>query len=317
MYEKFLEKIKEYDTIIIHRHSNPDGDAIGSQVGLKHLILSNFPEKKVYMVGDAAGRYAFMDDSVMDTVDDSKYEKALTFVLDSGSTNMVCDERYKTSAYSFRIDHHMYTGSFTDDEIIESSVESCAGIIAGIAKTLSLNVNEICARSLFTGMVTDSGRFRFDSVSSDTFLRAAFLMEKHKIDFNDLYSKMYAEDFASLRRKAEFTLKIKFTKNNVAYIYTDKEEVEKRIDEGMTAFGISRGMVGVMGDIKGVNIWVNFTESEGKVLAELRSNKFNINQIAVKYGGGGHEHASGATLANRDEAMAMLNDLDEMMQEYL
>jgi phosphoesterase RecJ-like protein len=65
-----------------------------------------------------------------------------------------------------------------------------------------------------------------------------------------------------------------------------------------------------MGDIKGVNVWVNFTETEDGVLAELRSNKYNINPIAVKYGGGGHAKASGATLKNREEAMQMLNDLN-------
>jgi len=64
--------------------------------------------------------------------------------------------------------------------------------------------------------------------------------------------------------------------------------------------------------MKGVNVWVNFTETENGVLAELRSNKYNINPIAVKYGGGGHAKASGATLKNRDEAMQMLNDLNEL-----
>ena len=65
-----------------------------------------------------------------------------------------------------------------------------------------------------------------------------------------------------------------------------------------------------MGDIRGVDIWVNFTETENGVLAEIRSNKFNINSVAVKYGGGGHAKASGATLKDRAEAMAMLEDLN-------
>jgi phosphoesterase RecJ-like protein len=68
-------------------------------------------------------------------------------------------------------------------------------------------------------------------------------------------------------------------------------------------------MVGVMSDIKGIHTWVNFTESEGGVLCEIRSNKYNINPIAVKYGGGGHQKASGATLKDRDEAMLLLRDL--------
>ena len=254
MYRDLINEIKKYDTVVIHRHTNPDGDAIGSQIGMKHLISVNFPEKKVYVVGDEAGRYAFMDEAVMDDVPDSVYGDALAIVLDCGGANMVNDERYKNAKANARIDHHMYTGAFTGTEVIDTSFESCCGIIADIIKSEGLDIDEIGAKSLFTGMVTDSGRFRYDSTNARTFNLAAFLMEKGKIDFNDLYSKMYAEDFESLKRKSEFILKIRFTEHNVAYIYTDAEEVAKRVEQGMTPFGISRGMVGTMGDIKGVDI---------------------------------------------------------------
>ena len=65
-------------------------------------------------------------------------------------------------------------------------------------------------------------------------------------------------------------------------------------------------------DIKGVDIWVNFTETDRGVLCELRSSKYNINPIAVKYGGGGHQKASGASVANYEVAMEMLRDLDAL-----
>ena len=107
-------------------------------------------------------------------------------------------------------------------------------------------------------------------------------------------------------------LKIQFTEKNVAYIYTTREEMQQL---GMDTFSISRGMVGTMSDIKGVDIWVNFTETEQGVACELRSSKYNINPIAVKYGGGGHAKASGATVADRATAMAMLADLNAMMEE--
>jgi phosphoesterase RecJ-like protein len=74
-------------------------------------------------------------------------------------------------------------------------------------------------------------------------------------------------------------------------------------------------MVSTMADIKGVDIWVNFTETDKGVLCELRSSRFNINPVAVKYGGGGHQKASGATVRDREEAMAMLADLDKMMED--
>ncbi len=312
MYEELVKAIKEYDTIIIHRHKNPDGDAIGSQVGLKHLITKCFPDKKVYMVGDEAGRYSFMDDSVMDVIDDDTYKNALAIVVDCGGDNMICDERWKTAAKTARVDHHVFTEKIADIEIIDSTYESACGMITEMSRESGLKPDAIGIKSLFTGMVTDSGRFRYDCTTEETFERAAYLMRLNKIDFNDLYSKMYAEDFDAMKRRAEFVMKIRFTKNNVAYMYNTLEDVEKT---GLSTFSVSRGMVGVMGDIKNVDIWVNFTESEEGVLCELRSSKYNINPVAVKYGGGGHEKASGATVKDKETAMLMLEDLNEMSKK--
>jgi phosphoesterase RecJ-like protein len=107
-------------------------------------------------------------------------------------------------------------------------------------------------------------------------------------------------------------LKIQFTPKNVAYIFTSQEEVEQL---NVEVFTISRGMVSTMADMKGVDIWVNFTETKEGILCELRSSKYNINPIAVKYGGGGHAKASGACLKSKDQVYAMLQDLDAMMEE--
>jgi len=162
-----------------------------------------------------------------------------------------------------------------------------------------------------TGMITDSGRFRYDSTTARTFALASFLME-HSVDPTEIYRNLYAEDFESKQRKAQFILKIQMTEHNVAYIYTTLAEVKEL---NMDTFSISRGMVGTMADMKGVDIWVNFTETETGILCELRSGKYNINPVAVKYGGGGHAKASGATLTSKEQAMQMLADLDTMAEE--
>ena len=130
-------------------------------------------------------------------------------------------------------------------------------------------------------------------------------------DTNALFKDLYADDFESKKLKASFILKIQFSPKNVAFIYTTKEEFDRL---GLDTFTVSRAMTNTMADIKGVDIWVNFTEADKGVLCEIRSNKYNINPIAVKYGGGDAK-ASGATVADRETAMAMLRDLDEMMGE--
>lgn len=311
MFQAILNAIVRYDTIIIHRHKNPDGDAMGSQIGLKHILLENFPEKKIYVVGDDARSYGFMDDSQMDVIDDSVYEGALAVILDSGSRHLISDERYTTAAHTVRFDHHIFCEKIADDEVVDTSFESCCGLVAQFALESGLRLNPKSAKALYTGMVTDSGRFRYDCTTSRTFAIASKLLEQG-IDTNDIFRKLYADTLESKKRKAQFIMKVQLTENNVAYIYTTREEFDAM---GLDTFTVSRGMVNTMADIKGVGIWVNFTETEKGVLCELRSGDLNINPIAVKYGGGGHAKASGATVADRETAMAMLADLDAMLGE--
>ena len=311
MFQEILQAIKDHDLIILHRHGRPDGDAMGSQIGMQQIIIENFPDKQVYMAGDKPGFFGFMEGAYVDEIPDSFYEGALAIILDCGSKSMVSDDRYSLAAKTVRLDHHIFCEQVADIEVVDTSYESCCGLITEFASQCGLKLNTLAAKSLYTGMVTDSGRFRYDGTTARTFRLASILMEQ-KFDTNELFRDLYADDFSAKQLKAKFILKINFTKNNVAYIYTTLEELQAL---NADTFTVSRGMTNTMADIKGVDIWVNFTETEKGVLCELRSSKFNINPIAVKYGGGGHAKASGATVANKETAMAMLADLDNMMGE--
>ncbi len=311
MFEHILEEIKQFDRIIIHRHSKPDGDAMGSQIGLKHILLENFPGKEVLVVGDISSYVSFMEDSTMDTLPDEAWSGALAIILDTSARHLICDDRYQLAERTCRIDHHIFVEKIADVEVTDTSYESCCGLIAAFAQEQGLKLNRLAAQSLYTGMVTDSGRFRYDATTAQTFRMAAFLMEQ-KFDLNEIYRNLYADNYESRKLKAQFTLKIQFTPKNVAYIYTTKEELAAL---NVDTFTVSRGMVGTMADMKGVDIWVNFTETDSGILCELRSSKYNINPIAVKYGGGGHAKASGANLASRELVTAMLADLDAMTEE--
>ena len=162
MFEQFLQQIKTYDRIIIHRHSKPDGDAMGSQIGLKHILLENFPEKEIYAVGDHAHRFSFMEDSVMDEIPDEAYTGALAIILDCGAPQLVSDNRYTLAHTTARMDHHVFAGKFADVEVIDTSFESCAGMVTAFAMECGLRLDSVAAQSLYTGIVTDSGRFRYD-----------------------------------------------------------------------------------------------------------------------------------------------------------
>lgn len=310
MFEKILELIEKYPRIIIHRHKNPDGDALGCQIGLKHMLKDTYPHKEIFVVGDMTPRYAFMADAPMDEVPDEAYEGALAMVLDTSAKSLISDERYATATATARIDHHIFVEEICQAEVTDTSFESCCGLVTALAIEGNLTVSPVAAKALYTGMITDSGRFRYNSTSAQTFRMAAFLMER-RFETGDIYRNLYADELFFIQLRAKITLKIETTPHRVAYVYNTADEVA---EYGADTFTISRGMVNVMSEIRGIDTWVNFTETEGGVLCEIRSNKYNINPIAVKYGGGGHQKASGCTLKDRDEAMSLLADLNALSE---
>ena len=305
MFEAVLAAIQDSQRIIIHRHKTPDGDALGSQMGLKLLLQENFPDKEIYAVGDSSRVSQMMEYAKMDTGADELYEDSLAIILDTSAESLISDQRYTLAKSTVRIDHHLFIGKIADIEVVDSSFESCCGLIAQFAMESGLRLTPLAAQALYTGMCTDSGRFRYDATTARTFRLAAFLMEQ-KFDLTDIYRNLYADDLQQKKMKAYFIQKIQ-TAGHVAYIYTDLEEFKSL---NMDIFSVSRGMVNTMADIRDIDIWVNFTETENGVLCELRSSRYNINPIAVKYGGGGHAKASGATVANKEIAMQMLADLE-------
>jgi len=262
-------------------------------------------------VGDGAGYLSFMEGAEMDTPPDELFTGALSIILDTSAEALISDRRYDLANMTVRIDHHIFQGKIADTEVIDDSFESCCGLITQFAMECDLRLNAIAAKSLYTGMLTDSGRFRYDGTTSRTFRLAAFLREQ-PFRPSEIFRELYAETFEDKKRKAQFILRTQFTPNNVAYIYTEKNELAEL---GLDVFTASRGMVNVMADLKGVGIWVNFTETDEGVICELRSAELNVNPIAVKYGGGGHAKACGATVPDYETAMAMLKDLDQMMGE--
>lgn len=312
MIKKYLEmvkKIKEYGTIIIHRHGRPDGDALGSQIGLKESIKATFPYKKVYAVGDYNDKFSFLDK--MDEISDETYNQALIFVLDCGDDYLVNDTRYKNGKYTIRIDHHIYKGTWCDLEIIDPNDVSCASMIANIIFSTSLKMTDNAAKALFTGIVTDSGRFRYEGTTSKTFEIVSKLV-KYNFDVNEIYNNIYLDDLSTIKLRAALTMSFKITDKNVAYLINTQEDIKKYNTD---IFTISRGMVSVMSGVKGIDIWANFTEDENhKILMELRSNKYNINTVAVKYGGGGHKQASGATLNSFDDIEKVIKDLEKILE---
>ena len=145
----------------------------------------------------------------MDNLSDEDFSGALSIILDSGAPGLVCDDRYTLAAATARIDHHLFVEKFTDEEVIDTSFESCCGEITAFAMETGLTLSSDGAKALYTGMVTDSGRFRYDSTSAQTHRLASFLMER-EFDTADIYRNLYSDELSSIQLRASFTLKITF-----------------------------------------------------------------------------------------------------------
>ncbi len=309
MKDLILEKIKEYQTIIIHRHQRPDLDAIGSQVGLKLLLEGQFPEKKIFVVGDL-NTMSYL--AKMDEVKGETYLDALVIITDVAVSHMISDVRYQLAKEIIIIDHHE---NDTDVERVsihykDTSYNSACEMIIDFAKTHGFHLSKDAATYLYGGMVTDSGRFLYLKNPERTFLLASYVAHYHP-NIQDLYNYLYTESLSKKLLKNQFST-FELTKENVAYRINSKALIESTGEDFQS---ISRGMVNQMAGIKEVLIWGSFSEDQnGSYVAELRSREIPIVDVAKKYGGGGHLNACGATLDHIEKVYQLIEDLNEKVK---
>ena len=307
-----VKKIKAYNRIIIHRHTRPDLDALGSQIGLKEAIKATFSNKEVYIVGDINSSFSFMGN--MDTVTDDLYKDALVIITDVAVSHLISDERYKKGKEVIVIDHHTNKADIDAYTYIKSDISSASEVVADIIRRSGFKLTIKGATALFGGMVTDTGRFLYSGVNENTFYIAGYLLE-NGADTKFIYQNLYVESLESKKMKAYFQSHFQVTDDGVGYLI-NKKEIYDQFD--VDTFTISRGMVNVMAGIDIIKIWANFTfdrESE-KVLCEIRSRGIKVVDVAKKYGGGGHDEACGCTLDSFLDANKVLDDLNELSRRF-
>jgi phosphoesterase RecJ-like protein len=309
--KEIQKKIELYDKIIIHRHSRPDMDAIGSQYGLYLLLKENYPQKEVYVVGDL-NQMSYK--AQMDEISDDMYKEALVIITDVSVTRMISDDRYQLGKEIIIIDHHQNDTDVNNVSIFykDATFASAAEMIVDLARVLKFIITPEAATYLYGGMVTDTGRFLYLSNPSQTFELASYIT-RFNPDIQPFYDFIYTEPLQKRKTKQIFQ-SFELTKHNVAYRKNDQKVIEK---SGLDFHSISRGMVNQMAGIVEVPIWANFTEDveHNVIVGEFRSRGIVIVDIAKKYGGGGHNHACGASLNDWNDVENILKDFDERVVE--
>lgn len=309
IYREILKKIKEYDTIIIHRHMRPDPDALGSQVGLKQLLQHNFPEKTVKAVGYDEPTLTWL--ATMDQVADSDYEGALVIVCDTANRPRIDDDRYNKGDFLIKIDHHPNDDVYGDLSWVDTASSSASELITLFAVENHLELNDYTAKLLYAGIVGDTGRFLYPATSQRTFQMASFL-RGYDFDFAGLARHMDSVDFKIAKLQGYVYDHLEVDENGAARVILT-QEVMKRFD---VTDAETSAIVGTPGRIRGVESWGIFVEqADGHYRVRLRSKFHKINEIAKRHDGGGHPLASGANSYSLDENEQIYQELKELLKK--
>lgn len=311
MFKEILKTIEAYNRILIHGHIRPDGDCYGSQFGLAEIIKENYPEKDVHVVGDTSDFVSFLGTPEKATITDEMYKGALAIVVDCGSADRVSDQRYQTADKVIKIDHHIAQVHYGDIVYVEEESPACCQIITKFAKEMGLKINEKAAFALYTGLVTDTGRFRFRGVDSDTFDAASELM-KHNVDLEVLDNKLSVETMNVIKYKGYVLANACFTDSGVVYIKVTRDIVNQ--------FGLTdeeaASQVGLLGTVEGYPIYLLFMEYPTEIRIRLRSRGPRVDKLANMYGGGGHEKAAGAHLDSWEDLPRFIEDINKLNKYY-
>ena len=314
--KQILDKIQEYSRIILFRHVRNDGDCVGATKGLKEILRLTWPEKEIYIIDAETAKYLEFMGPEDAELPDEMYADALGIVLDTASESRISNKKYTLCREVIKIDHHIPLEHYGSLEWVEEERSSCCEMVVDFYNTFRdvLKINSEAATHLYTGMVTDSGRFKYSGVTGDTLRNAAILLDVG-VDTDLLFARLYLEAYEYLKFKAHIYNRMQITENGVAYIYIDwamQEEFNLSLEQASAC-------IGNLDSIRGCISWIAFIESgdeAGTIRVRLRSRFVHINSIAEKYRGGGHACASGATVYNREEVDALLSDADALVKEY-
>ena len=305
---EIIDLIEQYQVIIIHHHVNPDPDCVGSQLGLKYILQVSYPDKEIYAVGHLDGRNAFL--GKLDEISNDKYEKALAILVDVGDKNRVVDSRFLNAKAIIKIDHHPLTESFANIEWVDTSYAACCEMIIDlyVQNQDRLQMTTEAARVLYAGLLTDTDRYYFDNVTGRT-LRYGALAYKYDFDKQALYADIYYQSIAELKFKGFIYENFQKTPNGFAYMKLSKEILDKyNIDPNYAA-----NCVNTLANILEITMWCFFVEYGDHIRVELRSRIAPVNEIAKRFGGGGHKLAAGAKVYSWEECDKIVAVCDETL----
>lgn len=310
MFLEIFNKIKEYNTIVICRHTGVDPDALCSQIGLRDSIKLTFPEKKVLAIGTGSSKFTKL--GKLDKIE--KVENALLIVTDTPDIKRIDSADFSQFSCIIKIDHHPFIEKYADLEYIDDRKSSVCEIIMNLIEETPLECNSLIAQTLYMGLVSDSNRFLFNSCDSDTFATVARLLKAYPFNLQEQYEKLYSRPLSEVRLEGFIATNMVVTENGLSYTYINNDVIVKYGVDSASA----GNMINNFNYIDEVIVWATITEDvkNNQFRVSIRSRGPEVNKLAEKYNGGGHKMASGVKLSTLEEAFKLIEELDLLLEIY-
>ncbi len=309
-FDILYRKIKEYDTIVIFGHVRPDGDCYGSLNGLKNIILTTFPTKRVFCLTAHVEYLAFL--GKMDDVEDEIFSNALAIVCDTATRERIYDKRYRLCKELIKVDHHIVIDNYGDYNIVDENIPATSLLICRFLFTYpDLKITSSGATALYTGTVTDTSNFRYRGVNLETFTLAGRLIELG-VDVDYVDHNLSAESLRATKLKSFVYRTLKVTKNGVVYARLTKTAIKYY----NVTYDEAASLVSLLANIKECPVWILCIGYPKEIRIRIRSNGPDINMLAEAYGGGGHQKAAGASIKSWIQTIPFIKEADELVKCY-
>lgn len=305
-------------SIAVASHLNPDGDNLGSVTAMIGM-LNKLGKNPVFILDDSIpSSFKFLPNlSSAKNPDDIEDTFDLFIALDSSDEDRMGDrvkEIFNKSKKTVNIDHHFSNKNYADLNIVDEKSPATCELLTRIFKYLNFELNKEIATSLFTGLSTDTGSFKYSSVSSKTFEIASELF-KYDIDIKEVTQNVYQ---SRSRQKTDLLIR---AMNSIEYFHEDKIAVVIVTIDDMEKTGAAKadadGIVEFVRDIDTVELAVLLKEKDDCIRLSLRSKSYmDCTKIASIFNGGGHVRASGGTINHTDLKKAK-KDLVKVAEEEL
>lgn len=313
--KNFQNLVLQYDHIIIFHHNNPDGDCLGSSFGLKGIINANYPNKRVYVVGSNPNSlYSWMSMKFDNLINyDFDFANAMAIILDVGQSSRIdsFDKFFRNSRVSFgavvKIDHHDSVSDFHVDLVWDDPTyaSTCCQIVQ-LADFYGWRMPPKAASFLYMGICSDSLRFSVESVVPRTLILAAKTW-RNGADYTDIHRRLKNRSWSQLKL-SNYLIDKAIKTEHVIYGVVSQSEVEK--------FNVShvKSMVNVYEHIEDCWVWMLMLEKPRDIFeVGIRSVYVSAKDLAIKYGGGGHEQAAGCRIT-LDQIQNLVNDAERMVK---